>query len=112
MSFTMSDIGGRRVDVHSVVFERSGGGRFEMDNGGEWVCPGRGFQGVGRVLGRRVDCLALEAKVQRMSRSEYKPDSVHLKDVASLSERFGISVPDGFDGEVGVVLCMGATTAH
>lgn len=98
MSFTMSDDGGRRVDVHSVVFMPSGDGLFKMDNGGEWVCPGWGFEGFGRVLGRRFDCLTPEAKVKRMSRSGYEPDSVHLKDVASLSERFGISVPGGFDG--------------
>jgi lincosamide nucleotidyltransferase A/C/D/E len=92
LSFKMADGGGRQVDVHSVSFNRSGEGLFEMENGDEWLCPAAGFEGVGEVFGRGVTCLSPDARVQRLWRSGYELDQVHIDDLTALSERFGTPV--------------------
>jgi lincosamide nucleotidyltransferase A/C/D/E len=94
MSFKMTDDAGRQIDVHSVMFTESGGGIFTMHNGEEWVCPASGFEGDGHVLTRQVRCLTPEAKVERISRSGYSIDAIHVRDLTALSKRFGIPVPN------------------
>ena len=94
MSFRMTDHAVRQIDAHSVAFRPSGDGLFEMDNGGDWLCPAAGFDGVGHVLGSGVRCLTPEAKIQRICRSGYDLDQAHLNDVIALCERYGIPVPD------------------
>jgi lincosamide nucleotidyltransferase A/C/D/E len=48
-SFVMVDSRGRQVDVHPITFNAEGGGVYQMDDGTEWVYPGGGFTGRGRV---------------------------------------------------------------
>ena len=41
MRFVLVDVHGRQVDVHPVTFDAEGGGIYQMDDGMEWVYPGR-----------------------------------------------------------------------
>jgi lincosamide nucleotidyltransferase A/C/D/E len=91
MSFELTDGVGRQVDVHPVAFTNAGDGVYRMRNGEDWIYPASGFEGVGRVLGRRVRCLT--AEVQMLSHTGYEPGANHAHDVTALSRRFGIPAP-------------------
>jgi lincosamide nucleotidyltransferase A/C/D/E len=71
---------GHQVDVHPISI-----------TGEDWV-PANGFAGVGHILGCSVRCLTPEVMLHSHA-TGYALDADHQRDVASLSERFGIPLP-------------------
>jgi lincosamide nucleotidyltransferase A/C/D/E len=91
-SFVLVDVRGRQVDVHPVAFDESrGGGVYVMEDGGEWVYPGAGFSGRGRIGGRDVRCLTPE--VQVLVHDGYELGEKDYRELFLLQERFGVEVP-------------------
>ncbi|MGH3078929.1 MAG: nucleotidyltransferase domain-containing protein [Gaiellaceae bacterium] len=91
-SVVLVDARGRQVDVHPVVFDdERGGGVYVMDDGREWVYPGHGFDGRGRVAGRPVRCLSPE--VQVLVHDGYELTAKDYRELDLLHERFGVDVP-------------------
>jgi lincosamide nucleotidyltransferase A/C/D/E len=91
-SFYLVDPTGHQVDVHPVVFDANGDGLYDMGEGMIWPYPARGFAGTGTMLGREVRCLTAEVMMLCHS-SGYVLDDVHVADVVTLSEVFGITLP-------------------
>jgi hypothetical protein len=58
------DDGGRRVDLHPVVFDRQGNGWQELGGGAWGAYPVEGLSGVGMVSGRYVRCLTPQLQVR------------------------------------------------
>jgi lincosamide nucleotidyltransferase A/C/D/E len=91
-SFVLVDPRGRQVDVHPVVFDDArGGGVYQMDGAREWVYPGSGFTGRGRVAERRVRCLS--AEVQVLVHDGYELTDKDYRELYLLHERFGVELP-------------------
>jgi lincosamide nucleotidyltransferase A/C/D/E len=91
-SFVMVDLRGRQVDVHPVVFDDTrAGGVYQMDDSREWVYPGSGFTGRGRVNGRLVNCLS--AEVQVLVHDGYGLTDKDYRELYLLHERFGVELP-------------------
>ena len=86
-SFELVDAAGRQVDVHAVTWAENGDGIYRMREGGAWSYPARGFEGRGRVAGRRVRCLTPE--VQVITHAGYELDEHDLHDLARLRDAFG-----------------------
>lgn len=95
-SFVLVDPVGRQVDVHPVVFVE-GGGRYEMDEGRQWLYPEQGFHGRGSVAGTSVHCLSPEVQVLVHAGYELRED---YRELFLLRERFGVVVPDDLLGPV------------
>ena len=91
-SFILVDALGHQVDVHPVVFDTErGGGVYMMEDGGEWVYPGDGFSGRGRIGGREVRCLTPE--VQVLVHDGYELEDKDYRELFLLHERFGVALP-------------------
>jgi lincosamide nucleotidyltransferase A/C/D/E len=87
------DAEGHQVDVHPISFSEAGRAIYTMADGQEWIYPAGAFTGVGHVLGREVPCLTPEA-VMLSHTTGYVLDEDHRRDVAALSERYGITPPE------------------
>jgi lincosamide nucleotidyltransferase A/C/D/E len=87
----LTDHGGRRVDLHPVVFDAGGGGVQTLQDGRTWRYPPEGFAGAGVVGGRAVRCLTPE--VQVLCHLGYEPDDDDRQDMARLHARFGVALP-------------------
>jgi lincosamide nucleotidyltransferase A/C/D/E len=85
MSFELVDAAGKQIDVHPVTWEPDGDGLYRMREGGTWSYPARGFEGRGRVAGRRVRCLTPE--VQLITHAGYELDDNDVADLRALRER-------------------------
>ncbi|HEX5937451.1 MAG TPA: hypothetical protein VFZ75_07170, partial [Actinomycetota bacterium] len=91
-SFVLVDDRGRQVDVHPVVFDDArGGGVYRTDDGGEWIYPGSGFDGRGRIGERPVRCLTPE--VQVLVHDGYELTEKDYRELYLLHERFGVELP-------------------
>jgi lincosamide nucleotidyltransferase A/C/D/E len=95
MSFEMTEGEGRQVDVHPVVFNDKGDGVYQMEDR-QWAYPAEGFDGLGRVLGRRVCCLTPE--VQVLCHAGYELDADDVRDLRALRERFQVELPETAQG--------------
>jgi lincosamide nucleotidyltransferase A/C/D/E len=82
------DGGGRRVDLHVVVFDGHGNGWQELGRG---AYPADGLTGVGLVGGRQVRCLTPQLQVRH--HLGYPLDATDRLDLGLLAERFGVAVP-------------------
>jgi lincosamide nucleotidyltransferase A/C/D/E len=85
------DAGGRRVDLHLVVFDGHGNGWQELGGGAWGAYPAEGLTGVGMVGGRQVRCLTPQLQVRH--HLGYPLDATDRDDLALLAERFGVAVP-------------------
>ena len=92
-SFELVDPHGHQVDVHPVSFTRPGDGVYRMADGEDWIYPADGFAGAGRILGREVPCLTPEVMIVGHT-TGYALDEAHQRDVAALSARYGIPLPE------------------
>jgi len=92
-SFEMTDAEGRQVDVHPVRLIASGEALYRMENGEDWVFPPSSLSARGSVSGFDVRCVTPEIAMVNHTMG-YALDAVHRADVAALSERFGIPVPE------------------
>ena len=80
------------MDVHPATFTPAGDGVCRMDNGDDWIYPGRGFSGVGDILGKEVPCLTPDV-VMINHTTGYVLDEAHQRDVIALGERYGLPLP-------------------
>src|SRR5262249_16858580 len=98
-SFVLVDARGRQVDVHPVVFDGArGGGVYRTDDGGEWIYPGHGFSGRGRVARRAVACLS--AEVQVLVHDGYDLTDKDYRELYLLRQRFGVEPPAEYAEQV------------
>lgn len=91
--FVLVDDEGHQVDVHPAAIGPSGDGVYRMENGDDWIFPAAGFRGVGRILGRDVPCLTPDVVLANHT-TGYELDDEHERDVKTLSERYGLPLPD------------------
>jgi lincosamide nucleotidyltransferase A/C/D/E len=86
--------GGRQIDLHTVVFDRAGGGIQSLQDGRAYRYPAAGFSGRGEIAGEALPCLTPE--VQLECHTGYKATDTDRHDVRLLAERFSLLVPDGY----------------
>ena len=86
-NFVLRAAGDRRVDLHAVRFDRTGGGVYRMSDGTDWIWPPGSFSGTGSIGGRTVECLSFEG--QLLEHTGYELDDTDRLDVSRLRERFG-----------------------
>ena len=91
LCFVAHDASDRRVDVHTVTFDDEGGAIQRQEDGTFWRYPPKSFSGMGRVGGREVACLSVEAQV--LSHLNYEPDETDRRDMRLLAESLGITLP-------------------
>jgi lincosamide nucleotidyltransferase A/C/D/E len=87
----LRDAGDRRIDVHSVVFDREGGGLQRQPDGSDFRYPPEGLTGTGMIAGKAVRCLTPE--LQLRCHLVYTPDDDDRHDVRLLCGRFGLPWP-------------------
>ena len=92
-NFVLGDGQGREVDVHAIVFDADGHGRYGPVERGA-VYPAASLQGTGVVDGHVVKCVAAEYLVK--FHTGYRLRERDVKDVSALCERFGIPYPDEY----------------
>lgn len=91
-SFELIDAEGHQVDVHPVTFTGSGEALYRMENGEDWHYPAGSLLAAGVIQGREVACQT--PAMQLLSHTTgYALDAAHQRDVAALSERFGLPLP-------------------
>ena len=84
-NFVLRAAGDRRVDLHAVRFDGSGG-VYRMPDGTDWIWPAGSFSGSGSIGGRTVECLTFQG--QLLEHTGYELDDLDRQDVARLRERF------------------------
>jgi lincosamide nucleotidyltransferase A/C/D/E len=94
-NFVLVNEDGKRLDVHAIEFDRRGCGFFQLSDGRRWMFPAAAFLGSGRVAGRQVRCLSVDAQVQCHGQG-YEPTEEDLRDMERLQERFGVVLPITF----------------
>jgi hypothetical protein len=93
------DAGGRRVDLHVVVFDGHGNGWQELGGGAWGGYPAEGLTGVGMVGGRQVRCLTPQLQVRH--HLGYPLGATDRHDLGLLAERFGVAVPPAIQPSAG-----------
>jgi lincosamide nucleotidyltransferase A/C/D/E len=93
------DAGGRRVDLHVVVFDGHGNGWQELGGGAWGGYPAEGLTGVGMVGGRQVRCLTPQLQVRH--HLGYQLGATDRHDLGLLAERFGVAVPPAIQPSAG-----------
>jgi len=86
-NYVLRDVADRRVDIHTMTIDATGGGDYELADGSTWVWPSRSFSGVGSIAGRRVRCLSPRAQV--LGHTGYELSDTDRRDLTILRERFG-----------------------
>jgi lincosamide nucleotidyltransferase A/C/D/E len=85
---------GERLDFHTVAFDAEGGGVQPQPSGKTFRYPPEGFV-PGEIGGMPVTCIS--AAVQVACHIGYAPTPKDARDVLSLCERFGLSVPRAYE---------------
>ena len=85
---------GRRVDLHTVVFDEGGGGVQHLQDGRSYRYPPMGFTGNGTVAGQPFACLTPEVQIE--CHMGYEPTETDRHDVVLLVERFALPRPKGY----------------
>ncbi len=91
-AFVLANQSGLEVDVHSVVFDQEGNGKYRMENGEYWIYPAEGFSGHGSINGKKVRCLSPSAQVLCHAYG-YTPVEKDFRDMELLEQRFGVELP-------------------
>jgi lincosamide nucleotidyltransferase A/C/D/E len=86
--------GDREVDLHTIVFDKGGGGVQRLQDGRSYRYPPAGFEGNGKVAGRLLPCMT--AEVQLQCHMGYEPADTDRRDVNLLIERFHLPRPPGY----------------
>ncbi len=86
--------GDQQIDLHTVVFDRGGGGIQSLQDGRTYRYPPEGFCGRGKIAGQVLPCLTPE--VQLECHTGYKPTDTDRHDVGLLAERFVLPLPDAY----------------
>jgi lincosamide nucleotidyltransferase A/C/D/E len=87
------DAGGRRLDLHPVVFDQHGNGWQDLGAGAWGVYPAEGLTGIGVLAGRSVRCLTPHLQVRH--HLGYPLGATDRHDLVLLAGRFGVAVPPG-----------------
>jgi lincosamide nucleotidyltransferase A/C/D/E len=85
--------GGRRVDLHPVLFDERGNGWQPLGGDAYGVYPAEGLMGRGEVDGRPVQCLTPELQLRH--HLGYHPDTNDRHDLRLLAEHFHVALPPG-----------------
>jgi FMN phosphatase YigB (HAD superfamily) len=95
-NFVMVDRRGREVDLHGVVFDAAGNGRYgpQPATGSGRIYPAAAFTGTGTIDGESVRCMTAEYQVA--NHAGYDLGDADFHDVNALHERFGIDLPGQF----------------
>jgi lincosamide nucleotidyltransferase A/C/D/E len=92
-NFVLTDLAGRKVDVHSYTFDSQG-------NLVEGIAyPFESLSGSGSINGHRVGCITPEWMVK--FHTQYEPEEDDFRDVLALCTRFGIALPQIYRRFVG-----------
>jgi lincosamide nucleotidyltransferase A/C/D/E len=96
-NFVLGDEQGRLVDVHVIVFDDEKNGIYGPVERGV-MYPAASLTGTGVMDGQNVRCIAAKYLVEFHTGYELKESDYH--DVAALCERFGIELPEEYEGFV------------
>jgi lincosamide nucleotidyltransferase A/C/D/E len=91
--FVMRADDGRAVDLHPVAFDERGNGVQAGFDGACFAYPAEGL-GWGRVAGKRVPCLTAAQQVR--FHLGYAPAEKDRHDMALLTERSGVALPEAY----------------
>lgn len=94
-NFVLGDSNGHEVDVHAIVFDKSGNGIYGPVERGV-MFPADSLTGKGKVNGHAVKCISVEYMVKFISPWLYKLHDKDFKDVSALCEKFGIDYPEEY----------------
>jgi lincosamide nucleotidyltransferase A/C/D/E len=89
-NFVLGDDQGRDVDVHVMIFDPGGNGRYGPAEKG-MMYPAASLTGAGMIDGMAVKCISAESMVK--FKTGYELSEKDFADVAALCERFGIEYP-------------------
>jgi lincosamide nucleotidyltransferase A/C/D/E len=90
-NFVLGDGKGHEVDVHAIVFDAEGNGRYGPHG---VMYPAASLAGTGVIDGRTVKCIAAEYAVR--FHTGYRLREIDVRDVSALCERFGIAYPEEY----------------
>jgi lincosamide nucleotidyltransferase A/C/D/E len=96
-NFVLGDEQGHLVDVHAIVFDDEKNGIYGPVERGV-MYPAASLTGTGLIDGQKVRCIAAEYLVEFHTGYELKESDYH--DVAALCEKFGIELPEEYEGFV------------
>jgi lincosamide nucleotidyltransferase A/C/D/E len=88
-------VDGRQVDLHPITFDAEGTGwqAGAAPNGGDCAYPAPELV-MGEIAGRAVRCIS--AGLQLAHHGGYEPRPVDRQDMARLSDRFELDLPDSY----------------
>jgi lincosamide nucleotidyltransferase A/C/D/E len=89
--FVLQAPGGRRVDLHPVVFDAAGNGWQPLPENAWGAYPSEGLGATGAIEGRTVPCLT--AELQLRHHLGYPWDEHDRHDMGLLAKRFGLMLP-------------------
>ncbi len=93
-NFALGDDRGRIVDLHVIVLDDRGEGRYGPPEAGEGCYPAEALEGRGAVNGQAVRCTS--AAFQIRSHSGYTLTEKDYRDVTALAKAFGLDLPAAF----------------
>lgn len=96
-NFVLGDDQGRLVDLHVIVFDEEKNGIYGPAEQGE-MYPAESLTGRGVIGNQKVRCISAEYMVQFHTGYELKESD--YQDVSALCEKFGIDLPDEYEGFV------------
>lgn len=91
-NFVLGDDAGRKVDVHVIVLDAHGDGRYGPSEQ-EAVFPAASLVGTGTIAGRAVRCISAEFMVRFMAPWQDVRGEPYAKAIAALCEAYGLERP-------------------
>jgi ribosomal protein S18 acetylase RimI-like enzyme len=95
-NFVLADAEGRKVDVHTIVFDAHGNGLYgpPSADGKQEMYQAGALTGQGVVGGQAVRCVSPEFLITYYTGYPISPTDAH--DVQQLHRRFGLALPDEY----------------
>lgn len=94
-NFVLSDTHQREIDVHVIVLDDRGNGIYGPPANGE-LYPAASLKGTGVIDGQVVQCISPEWTVK--FHSGYPLKEKDFRDVSALCAKFGIELPQEYEG--------------
>jgi lincosamide nucleotidyltransferase A/C/D/E len=94
LCFVARDVGGRRVDVHTVTFDGEGGALQRQEDGTFWRYPPESFSELVLVNGNELACLSVETQI--LCHLNYEPDEMDRRDMELLAGSRNITLPQPY----------------